>query len=396
MLLSPQFPELFREETYAINLQLNDNRELDNPFDSILASMPIDGLWTKEYSVVPIGELGGRKEAEPIKQKNMTMGYTCYGSQSIEASGKVSLTKTLEQRGREFKNGEGVDEARFSGYLADTVSRGFISRKKTKWHKLTADIFNLGGIAAGDDFYNHRLRTDGLSDLPNTPLQYDGVALFALPSAPHPSFATGLTVGPGSKAVGTTVDMAGAIADTGGYFNAFQLPPSYWALKRVYTHFCFNMGFDENDVRYMQRPDTLLISSYNKPLWDEILKSRIIEPRGTGGSQYSTNRENIFVSVEGYQLRVVESPFIVANTWYVGKANSGGVYSMNPTVKEDPWAYYRDEDNRSYWISYEDQWGFLIRNWRCWCAGAISTDGATAPTFDDVAEDDWDTIPTGV
>jgi hypothetical protein len=396
MLLSTQFLELFREEMYAVNLALNDNRELDNPFDDILSHRPIDGLWTREYSVVPIGELSGRNEANPIPEKNMVMGYTCYGAQSIEASGKVSISKTLEQRGREFRTADGIDEARFAGYLADTAARGFLSRRKTKWHRLASDIFNLGAIPAGNAFFNHRTRTNGLSDLPNTPLQYDLVALFALPGAPHPSYAANALLGPGSRAVGTAIDMAGAIADTGGYFNRFDLAPSYWALKRVWTHFCFNMQFDENDVRYYAKPDTLLVSSYNRPRWDEVLKSRFIEPRGVGGSQYSTNRENIFVNVEGYDVEVIDSPFLIANTWFLGKRKSGGISLLDPAVKEDPWAYYRDEDNRSYFISYEDQWGFLVRNWRCWVAGAASGDGVTPPNFNNITEENWDSVPAGV
>jgi len=395
MLLSTQFYELFREETYAVNLKLNDNRELANPFDSILASQNIDGVWTKEYSIVPIGELGGRNEAAPIKEKNMTMGYPCYGSICIEASGKVSISGQLEQRSREFRSGSGVDEASFAGYLANTVSRGFISRWKTKQHKLSADIFNLGGIQAGNAYFNHNTRAN-LPDLPSTNLQYDGRPLFALPANAHPSYSNGAIVGPRSKALGTTVDMAATLGDTGGYFNAFLLPPSYWALKRVFTHYTFNMQFDENNVRYNSVPDTLLVSSYNYPLWMEILKSRIIEPRGTAGSQYSTNTENIFVSVEGFQLRVVPSPELIANTWYVGRANSGGIITLNATEKVDPWDYYKDVDNRSYFVSYEQRKGFIIRNWRTWVAGAISTDGETPPTFNDVVEANWGDAPAGV
>ena len=396
MLLSNQFYELFREETCAVNLKLNENRELDNPFDSLFAHKSMDGVYSKEYSVIPIGELGGRLEAEPIKEKNMTMGYVCYGSVSIEASGKVSISGQLEQRSREFRSGDGVDEARFAGYIADTVSKGFISRQKTKWQKLCANIFNLGGIQVGNNFFNHRIRTNGLPDLPNTGLQYDGTSLFTLPTNPHASYSNGAIVGPGSKAIGTRIDMGALIGDTGGYFNAFLLAPSYWALKRVFTHCCFNMQYDENNVRYNAKPDTLVVSSYNYPLWMEILKSRIIEPRGVGGSQYSTNRENIFVSVEGFDLEVVVSPEIIANTWFVGKKQSGGIILLDPTEKDDPWAYYRDEDNRSYFISYEKMWGFLIRNWRCWCAGAISLDGVTPPAFAGIAEANWDTIPAGV
>jgi len=392
MLLSNQFPELFREETYAVSLALNDNRDLDNPFDELLSTKPIDGTWTKEYSLVPIGELGGRKEAEPIPQKNMTMGYVCYGAQSIEASGKVNLSKEMEQRSRQFKSADGVDEAGFAGYLADSLSRGFLSRKKTKWHKLCADIFNLGGIAAGDAFFNHRTRTNGLADVPNTPLQYDGVAAFARPGAPHPSYAAGALIGPSARAVGTSIDMAGAIADTGGYFNAFDLPPSYWALKRVWSHYTYNMQFDENDVRFLTAPDTLLVSSYNLPRWTEVLESKFIEPNAAGST---TNTENIFM-MEGFMVRLAHSPFLVANTWFLGKAKSGGINVLDVAEKEDPWAYYRDEDNRAYFISFEDDWGFLIRNWRDWCAGAISTDGTTAPTFNDTNEQDWDTIPDGV
>ena len=74
MMLSTQFPELFRQETYAVRLALMDNHELQNPFEDILQSKPITGLYDKEYSVVPIGELSGRKEGEPIPQKDMVMG----------------------------------------------------------------------------------------------------------------------------------------------------------------------------------------------------------------------------------------------------------------------------------------------------------------------------------
>jgi len=392
MLLTNQFPELFREETYAVNLALNDNRELENPFDGLLSSMSIQGLWTKDYSVVPIGELGGRKEAEPIPQKNMTMGYVAFGAQSNEASGKVNLSKEMQQRSRQFRSGEGVDEAAFAGYLADTMSRGFLSRRGTKWHKLAADIFNLGGVQAGHTFFNHRLRTSGLADLPNTNLQYDGVPLFALPTAPHPSYAANALAGPGSLAVGTTVDMAAAIADTGGYFNAFQLPPSYWALKRVWTHYVNNMQFDENDVRFYAVPDTLLVASYNLPRWTEILESRFIEPRAAGNT---TNRENIFM-MQGFGMHLVHSPFLVPNTWGIGKAKCGAINILSPTEEEDPWAYYRDEDNRAYFISFEDQWGHFIRNWRAWCMGSISLDGSTAPLFNGITEENWDTIPAGV
>jgi len=145
-------------------------------------------------------------------------------------------------------------------------------------------------------------------------------------------------------------------------------------------------------VRYYQWPDTLLVSSFNLPRWIEVLESKFIEPRAAGNT---TNRENIF-QAEGFSLTLRHSPFIVANTWYVGKAKSGGISVLDPTVTEDPWAYYRDEDNRAYFISYEEQWGHFIRNWRNWCAGSISTDGSTAPTFDGVTEEDWDTIPAGV
>lgn len=392
MLLSSQFVELFREETYAVTLALMDNHELDNPFDNVLRTEPISGMWTKDYSIVPIGELGGRREAEPIPQKNMTMGYTCYGAICTEASGKVNLSKRLKARSREFMSANGVDERRFAGHIADTVSRGFESRWRTKKHKLASNIFNYGGIAAGHVFFNHWDRTDGLSDLPNTPLQYDGVALFALPGAPHPTYAAGNTTGPGSRAVGTSVDMAGTIADTGGYFNAFLLPPSYWALKRVWTHFVYNMQFDENDVRYYMVPNTLLVSSFNLTKWTEILESKFVEPRAAGDT---SNIENIFM-IEGFRMRLVHSPELIANTWFVGRSMAPGISLLDPSNIDDPWSYYRDEDNRAYFCSYEQEWGHFIRNWRTWCAGAISTDGATPPAFNNVVERLWDREPAGV
>lgn len=393
MLLSTQFLELFREETYAVNLVLMDNKELENPFDNILVKKPISGIWTKEYSVVPIGALGGRLEANPIPQKNMVMGYDCYGAQSIEASGKVNLSKTMQQRSREFQSSAGVtDEPKFAGYLADSIGRAFLLRRAQRWHYLASQIFNLGGIQAGNVFFNHRIRANGLPDVPNIQTIYDGGPLFALPANAHPSYAANALLGPGSRPVGTTIDMAAMIADTGGYFNAFQFAPSYWALKRVVTHFINNMQFDENDERYADTPDTLLVSSYNLMKWTEILESKFIEPRAAGNT---TNIENIF-QMEGFQMKLVHTPYLLPNTWYVGKSVSGGVKVLDVEEKEDPWAYYRDEDNRAYFISFEDDWGFIIRNWRNWCAGSISVDGTTQPNFNNIPEEQWDIVPAGV
>jgi hypothetical protein len=391
MHLSLQFPELFRRETYAVNLQLNEERQVKNVFESdILAERPVEGVWDKDYSVVPIGELNGRAEGEDIPQKNMTMGYTCYGATAIEATGKVGISKLLKQRSREFTNSTGdVDEPKFAGYIADTASRGFLIRAAQKKRILSARIFNYGGIQAGNAFFNQRTRC-GFSDVPDSNLIYDGSPLFAAPAAVHHSYAANATSGTGSAATGNFTDWNVSVVDTGGYFNAFMLPPSYWALKRVWTHFCFNMQFDENDQREDDTPNTLLVSAYNYPHWTEVLKSKFVEPR-TGTT--TTNTENIFM-MEGFQVKLVPSVDLVRNTWYLGKAKSQGIVTMKLTKEEDPWAYWRDEKDRSYWISFEQEWGFMVRNWRRWVAGAISTDGTTAPNFGN--ESTWDTQPAAI
>lgn len=396
MHLSTQFPELFRQETYAVNLALVEERQLENVFDSILAKRPIDGMWDKEYSMVPIGELEGRSDGEDIPQKNVSQGYTTYGAVSIEASGKVGLSKLLQQRSKEFKSaGGGVDEPKFAGYLADAASRGFLVRRNQRFRKLAARIFNYGGIQTGasvpNDFFNHRTRC-GFSDVDDKSLIYDDKPLFAEPANAHPSYASGATVGPGTAAVGTCVDYEANTADTGGYFNAFQYPPSYWALKRVVQHFINNMQFDENDEREEDTPDTLLVSSYNVMTWLEILESKFVEPTASGDT---TNIENVF-QMENFKMKLVASADLLRNTWFVGKAKSQGILILDPKKDEDPWAYWRDEKDRSYWVSFEDMWGFMIRNWRRWCAGAHSTDGTTAPTFGGAAETSWKTIPSGV
>jgi hypothetical protein len=390
MHLSTQFSELFRRETYAVNLQLNEERQVTNVYDELLATRDCEGVWDKDYSVVPIGELNGRLDGEDIPQKNMVMGYTCYGATAIEMTGKVGISKILKQRSREFTNSAGnVDEPKFAGYLADTASRGFLIRDAQKKRILAAKIFNYGGVQAGHAFFNQRTRC-GFSDVPDSNLIYDGCPLFAAPAVPHPSYSAGALLGTGSAPTGNFTDWAVATADTGGYFNAFQFPPSYWSLKRVWTHFCFNMQFDENDQREEAKPDTLLVSAYNLPHWTEVLKSKFVEPR-TG--TVTTNTENIFM-MEGFQVKLVSSVDLVRNTWFLGQAKSQGIVTLKLTKEEDPWAYWRDEKDRSYWISFEDEWGFMIRNWRRWCAGAYSTNGTTAPNFG--AETGWDTAPAGV
>jgi hypothetical protein len=152
------------------------------------------------------------------------------------------------------------------------------------------------------------------------------------------------------------------------------------------------MQFDENDVRFQQYPNTLLVSSFNFMRWKEILAAQLIEPTTHGDS---TNRPNVFL-MDGFSMQLVHSPLLVANTWFVGRAKSGGILTLNPSEIDDPWAFYRDEDNRAYFISFEKEWGFMVRNWRDWCAGAISVDGVTPPAFNGVTEINWDTIPAGV
>lgn len=392
MQLSADFPNLFRRELYAVNLALAEQGELSNVIaDSILQSKSIEGTWDKEYSIVPIGALEGRKEGEKIKQKTMTQGYTCYGGIAVEVSGKLGLSGILKNRSRDFVSNGAVDETRFSGYLADTVGRAFPLRSAQRKRKLVAKIFNYGGIQAGNTFFNQRDRTDN-SDCPDSDLIYDGKALFATPANAHPSYANGAVKGPTAQPVGNYTDYACSVTDTGGYFNVFDYPPSYWALKRVVTHMSVNMAFDDNDEEMELVPDTLLVSAHNRMLWTEILKSKFIEPNAAGDT---TNRENIF-QMEDFTMKMVVSRDLVANTWYVGKAKSPGIVLLTPDKSEDPWAYWRDEDDRSYWTSYEDWWGFMVRNWRYWCAGAVSTDGSTKPTFGDAAESVWHRMPSGV
>jgi hypothetical protein len=390
MHLSPNFEILFRKESYAVNLALSEERQLENIYDEILSKRSIEGVWDKEYSVVPIGALNGREEGEDLPEKTMCTGYTTFGSVAIEATGKVGLSKILKQRSKEFAAAGGdVDEPKFAGYLADTASKGFLIRAAQKRRQFAAKIFNLGGIQAGSTFFDMNARCH-MSDVPASNLIYDGKPLFALPANAHPSYAAAAVIGVGAQPVGTCVNFAATIADTGGYFNAFQFPPSYWALKRVWTHFVNNMQFDENDEREVAYPDTLLVSAYDYMLWTEILRSKFIEPYVTGRT---TNRENIFM-MEGFKMRLVASPDLINRTWYVGQSKSQGILMLEPTKEEDPWAYWRDEKDRSYWISFEDQWGFMVRNWRRWCAGSISTDGATPPSYGDPTT--WDTIPAGV
>jgi len=395
MHLSAQFPELFRREVYAVKMALHENKQFKNVIGDLLPHKPIVGSWDKEYEMVPFGALEGRKEGEPIPQKGISMGYTCYGAICNEASVKVGLSKELKGRAREFSSGTGkVDEEGFAGYIGDAIAKPYFVRWAQRQRLLCSRIFNYGGIQAGHAFFNHRARCN-LSDVPASNVIYDNSPLFARPAAAHTAFASGAQKGSDAQAVGNFIDYAKSIADTGGYFNAFDLPPSYWALKRVWTHFVYNMQFDENDERFEVYPDTLLVSSYNYPLWCEILKSKFIEPNA---ADTMTNTENVFqmVDFEGSKLRLVPCVDMIRNTWFLGKANSPGIILFDPQKIDDEASYWRDENDRSYWASFEDDWGFMIRNWRYWCAGAISTDGSTAPTFDSTDEIDWHVMPDGI
>jgi len=388
VLMVNQFMQLFRNEAYAIQLALYEDGDLQNPFENILRKKSIPGIWDKEYSVVPVGRLAGRTEDQPIPKLNLTMGYTAYGALKIEATGRLSLSKHMKLWAKKFAAAGGQSpESSFAGYIADAGARSILSRRMLKEHEYFAMLFNYGGIPGGNAFFNQRTRAEGISDIPNIQTIYDGVSLFAFANAPHPSYAAGRTVGPGGAPTGNNcgigaANAATAIADTGGYFNAFQLPPSYWALKRVLTHYENNMAFDENDVPYAQTPTVLLVSQFNEARWREILDSKFV-------AYTATNTENVFQEEGGrFRVQLVVSRLLLRNTWFVGKANSPGIYRMYPSTEDDPWAYWREESSRSYWLSYDQSWGFMIRNWRYWVGGSVSDDGETPPVFPDPA--DWE------
>lgn len=378
--MSPNFIPLFRQEAYAVQLNLYSDADLANPFEDILRKrrLPAGTIWDKMYSLDPVGALNGREEGEPIPEGNVTMGRTCYGAVGIEASVKIGISNCMQEYSRRFA-GEGgmAPESGFAGYLADQFAEGIQARQMEKWHELSSRLFNLGGIAAGNAFFNHRTRANTIPDLPNTNLQYDARPIFAFANNAHQAHSNNATRGGGSSPTGTICGWAGtagaAIADTGGYFNAFTFPPSIWALKRVITHYMTNMAYDENNEMYTQRPDTLLVAAHDNADWDEILESHFLHGQ-------NVNTENIF-QLEQYRLRKVVSRRLIKHTWFVGKANSPGIYLMEPDHEPNPWDFWYEADNRSWWMSFERRWGFLVRNWRYWVGGSVSTDGSTVPNY---------------
>lgn len=390
MELSNQFMPLFRREVYSVGLNLYSDADLKNPFTDFLKTrrLPPGTIWDKLYTLDPVGELNGREEAEPIPEGNMALGRVAYGAVGIEASVKIGLSNCMHEYTRRFASEGGTSpESGFAGYLADTHGEAILSRQMHKWHTLSSRLFNFGAIAAGNAFFNHRTRANHITDLPNTNLQYDARPIFAFANNAHQAHTNLATRGPGSAATGTVCGWAGtagaAIADTGGYFNAFTFPPSIWALKRVITHYESNMSYDENNVPYQQTPDTLLVSTHNEATWHEILESHFLVGQ-------NINTENIF-QLDRYRLRLVPCRLLVKNTWFIGKSNSPGIYLMEPDHEPAAWDYWYEADNRSWWLSFERRWGFLIRNWRYWVGGSVSTDGTTVPPYG--IEANWHTNP---
>lgn len=387
MLLTNMFPTLFRRENYAHQLALYDDPDLANPFETILRRVGIDGIWDREYSVIPVGRMGGRNEAEPIPILNLTEGYVTYGALRHEVSGAISMSKHMKIWAKKFGGTGGKNpEASFAGYLADAGGRSILARSMLNEHEFFAQVFNLGAIQAGNAFFDQNARAEGLPDVPASNFIYDGVPLFTFADNPHIAFATASTIGPTGSPTGTAAGASltgaagttgAAITDTGGYFNAFTLPPSYWALKRVMQHMENNMSFDEQDVQFSLTPNVLLISSFNEAHWREVLDSKFV-------AYTQTNTENVFQEKNGrFRLQLVVSRLLIRNTWFIGKMASPGILRVYPNQEDDPWSYWREERNRTYFVSYERSFGMWIRNWRYWCGGSVSVDGVTAPEYGD-------------
>lgn len=386
MLHMNQFWPLFRRETHAVQLALYDDADLKLIWNQIFSRRELpESNYDKAYSIVPVGAGGGRRENEDIPLGNMTMGWETYGAIAIEYTQGISLTKHLKIWARRFSaRGGQSPESSFAGYLADAAAKSILQRSIETQDKFFANIFNFGGIPTGHLFFNQNNRVDGNPDVPATNFIYDGVPLFTFPDNPHLSYAARRGVAPDgaptgiagvASVCGTGTTYGATQTDTGGYFNAFTLPPSYWALKRVITHYKTNMAHDENDEKYHQNPTVLLASDFNAAQWLEVLNSRFV-------AYTAANTENIFMMKEGgWKLQVIFHPRLLRNTWFIGKNNSAGIYQTFPAREDDPWDYWKERRNRSYFMSYEKAWGMWIRNWRYWVGGSVSIDGVTPPEY---------------
>lgn len=241
----------------------------------------------------------------------------------------VEVLQASDNRGR------GMDE------LIDLIvspAAQFGRELARRQEETAADLFNKGGLAAGDsDTFDNSVWGGQIEQDASGPFIFDGKPAFTLAGNEHVSAGGGL------------------------YINHLPNVLSPANVDAAMIQLEDQNAYDELDRRIALRANTLLVAPAGRPTAENIVENNFLPEPGTQLSSFNP-RARLQVKVWSYLTNPA--------AWFVGTAGRGAVFYRGgpPTIKFGE----RLEDN-SLKVFVQGSWGFSWDDWRYWVANNLPT-----------------------
>lgn len=306
------YPELFVRITGA-------PRQIGDGQGSYIQSTSIVGFKMFEQQDNELDALGEDKISEGYTTyaKWRTFGKTINISEQSMRDDKAGVIRSLTEYSEEW-------------------ARAYVQTR----NQFVADHFNYGGLLNGHDIFNQTVPkgsgASGLTD-PTGGLIYDGKPLFALTGNNHIPYDTN--------------------KNTGTYYNAVALAPSYANLVTVWNLMTATNNKDESGNPIIINPDVLMCPKSQELTWQQILQSNIL----------TDTSKNVIQN----RLQILANPFLTnANAWFLIDTSLDGIRFYERQLPEIKMI---EKNNASIDVYGFCRYGTMVKNWRPFAGSDLLT-----------------------
>jgi len=321
VMLRSDFTEGMKATAYDYFLDAKEYQKIPSFYKSVCQVKTSDKAYEQATSVVEASDPVERGEFDDMTAMKATEGYTTYAK--IRQFYKAAHVSKRAMR----------DHQKLKNWIKEITSGWSVDMERGK-NKYVAKFINNGGLTAGYSIFNNSI-TGVLTD-PAGDLCYDGKPLFNLNGNNR-----------SSKGGGT-------------YYNGIALALSPTNFETLWNLMTVTNAKNEDDTEVEIIPDYMLCSTALKFQAQRLLESTLIPGA-------STNDKNVLEGI----VDLVATRYITDTDFFMlGVKNKGLIFYERETPEIDFW---EDKRNKSYWMSIEEAYGVMVKNWRFFAASNFST-----------------------
>lgn len=316
------FTDGVKKDMYSYSIESYPTEE--PVYKSLFEEVQSDSAFELSTNAVGLGKLKKKAEGTPIKFGTTAEGFTVAAKMDTFADG---IEFTMEEV-------EDMNPAKIANIVTTMAGTWTVKSLQTK-EEFYADIFNKGGLTAGDEIFNASVAnyTDNSGDL-----VYDGSPFFNLTGNKRPLF-------PGA-------------AET--HYNAIAAGLDEANIQALYDLLTITNAVDSRGDKIVVDADTLLISPSLR--WTALKLLETQKQVGTANNDINTVL-NLLTTVE---WRYLNTPTF----WAIGKAKKGiKAYNRKPLTFD----FWEDPVTKGFKASVVERFGVEVNDFRYWAASNAPT-----------------------